>query len=125
MFSVEEIKDFEKRQKIVTKEWTKCKDLTDSHECFCMYNENKEYVGFAAVQRKDLSASFACFELEPFHNQAVLRDFFFKSVLGILSIKGAFFLQVEASCVSLLKEFSFDNHCVIEDLLKGSCSHDS
>jgi|GEM_PF-2979666 len=125
MFSVEQIKNAEKRQEIVTNPWTNCKTLSDSETYFGMYNKDKELAGFAAVQKNNLVASITCFELEPFSNQAVLRDFFFKGVLGILSRQGMFFLQVEASCSALMKEFDFEENTIIEDLLKGSCSHDS
>ena len=124
MFSVEEIKKFNNRQEIVTNPWTKCKKLTDNQSCFGMYNGDKELVGFAVIQKKELTASFVCFDLEPFSNQAILRDFFFKGVLGILSRQGSFFLEVEPTCQSLMKEFAFEANASIESLLKGSCSHD-
>lgn len=124
MFSVEEIKKLNKLQEIVTNPWTKCKNLTDKQSYFGMYNGDKELVGVAVIQKKELIASFVCFDLEPFANQAILRDFFFKGVLGILSRQGSFFLEVEPACQSMMKEFSFEANASIESLLKGSCSHD-
>lgn len=125
MFSIVQIKTSNKRQEIVTNPWTNCNDLDDSHLCFGMYNDDKALVGFAAVQKKDLTACLFCFELEPFSNQAVLRDFFFKGILGILAAQGFFFLQTEKEGIALKKEFAFTDHCMIEELLKGSCCHDS
>lgn len=125
MFSIMQVKDDQKRQEIFTKEWTDCKNFTSEHACFGMYNGDKEPIGFAAVRQKDLTASIFCFSFEPFSNQAVLRDFFFKGILGILSQQGVFFLQAEEKASDLMQEFQFAPNATIEDLLKGSCSHDS
>jgi hypothetical protein len=125
MFSVEQIKSQAKYQKIVTSKWINCKDLASSDQSFAMYNEKKEALGFATVRLNDLGASFACFAMEDFSNQEVLRDFFFKGILGILSMQGVFFIDAEAACKDLMKEFSFTANTDIESLLKGSCSHDS
>lgn len=125
MFSVERVRSEANIQEIVTKEWTDCKNFQPDWEWFNLYNGSKEAIGHAGVKREDLTVVFQCFALEPLSNQPELRDFFFKGVLGAMSMRGAFFLQAAENCLFLMKEFHFESNMEIEGLLKGSCHHEA
>ncbi len=125
MFSVERVRNETNIQEIVTKEWTDCKDFQPNWEWFNLYNGNKEAIGHVGVQIEDLTVVFQCFAFEPLSNQPVLRDFFFKGVLGAMSMRGVFFVKVAENCLFLMKEFQFEPNAEIEGLLKGSCHHEA
>lgn len=125
MFSVEQVRKPINIQEIVTKKWTDCKKFQPNWMCFAMYNGNKEVLGIAAVESMDLTMTLHHFDLEPLTNQPVMRDFFFKGILGAMATRGAFCMQAAESCAFLRKEFQFESTVEIERLLKGSCHHEA
>lgn len=125
MFSVEQVRNHTNIQEIVTKKWTDCKNFQSTWACFVLYNGNKEVLGFAAVESVELTIVLHHFVLEPLTNQPVMRDFFFKGILGAMVTRGAFFLRTAESCAFLMKEFQFESNVEIESLLKGSCHHEA
>jgi hypothetical protein len=125
MFSVEQVRSETRIQEIVINEWTDCKNFQPNWEGFSLYNGNKEVIGFAAVERADLTVVIRSFAMEPLSNQPVMRDFFFKGILGAMATRGAFFLQAAENCAFLMKEFQFEAKAEIESLLKGSCHHEA